>query len=120
MEQLLILFPCPLSLLDGGVEPLVPAGLALLGGLADEQRGDARPLVLTVLHHGRLEDLILGVLPHPALNHDPHLARSFAAPLGLLDLFSSAEGLRGSASAAPRPGGSGETWSFLGFVGGEA
>lgn len=74
MEQLLILFPCPLSLLDGGVEPLVPAGLALLGGLADEQRGDARPLVLAVLHHGRLEDLVLGVLPHPALDHDPHLA----------------------------------------------
>ena len=36
----------PLYLLDGGVEPLVPASLALLGGLADEQRRDARPLVL--------------------------------------------------------------------------
>ena len=60
-------------LLDGWVEPLVPASLALLGGLADEQRRDARPLVLAVLHDGDLEDLVLRVLPHAALYHDPHL-----------------------------------------------
>ena len=60
-------------LLDGRVKPLVPARLALLGGLADEQRRDARPLVLAVLHDGRLEDLVLRVLPHAALYHDPHL-----------------------------------------------
>ena len=60
-------------LLDGWVEPLVPASLALLGGLADEQRRDARPLVLAVLHDGRLEDLVLRVLPHAALYHDPHI-----------------------------------------------
>jgi hypothetical protein len=29
--------------------------------------------VYFVLHDGGLEDLILGVLPHAALNHDPHL-----------------------------------------------
>lgn len=36
-----------------------PAGLALLGRLAHEQRGDAGPLVEAILHHRRLENLIL-------------------------------------------------------------
>jgi len=35
-------------------------------------------LVEAVLHHGGLEDLILRVLPHAALDHDPHGARTAA------------------------------------------
>ena len=89
----------PTCLFDGGVQPLIPARLALLGRFARKQGGDARPLVLAVLHHGSLEDLVLGVLPHAAcgtgvcvsagagpvtprraftpltLDHDPHGAR---------------------------------------------
>lgn len=64
-------------LFNGGVEPLVPAGLALLGGLANEERGDPRPLVLPIFHNRRLEDLILGVLPHASLYHYPHLDAFF-------------------------------------------
>ena len=37
MQQLLIFLSCPLSLFDGWVEPLVPARLALLGGLPHQQ-----------------------------------------------------------------------------------
>jgi len=33
----------PFRLFDRGVEPFVPAGLALLGSLADEERRDAGP-----------------------------------------------------------------------------
>ena len=43
--------------------------LALLRGLAVEERGDPGPLVLAVLHDGRLEDLVLRVAPYPALDH---------------------------------------------------
>ncbi len=46
-------------LLDVGVEPADPARLALLGRLAVKQRGDATPLVLTILHHSGFQDLIL-------------------------------------------------------------
>jgi hypothetical protein len=49
MEQLLVFFLAPFRLLDARVEPLVPAGLALLWRLADEQRADARPLILAIL-----------------------------------------------------------------------
>ena len=48
---------------------LNPPYLALLGRLAVEQRGDPGPLVLAVLHDGRLEDLILRVAPDAALDH---------------------------------------------------
>jgi len=48
-----------MHLFDTWVEPFVPSSLALLGRLADEQRRDARPLILTVLHHGGLKNLIL-------------------------------------------------------------
>ena len=34
-----------------------------------EERGDPGPLVLAVLHDGRLEDLVLRVAPYPALDH---------------------------------------------------
>ena len=44
--------------------------LALLCGLAVEEGGDPGPLVLAVLHDGRLEDLILRVPPHPTLDHN--------------------------------------------------
>lgn len=44
----------PLGLLDAGVEPLIPAGLALLRTLPRQKRGNARPLILAVLHHRRL------------------------------------------------------------------
>ena len=43
--------------------------LALLCGLAVEEGGDPGPLVLAVLHDGRLEDLVLRVAPYPALDH---------------------------------------------------
>ena len=83
MEQLLVLLPGPLRLLDGGVQPLEPPGLALLSTLPVKEGRDPRPLVLAVLHHGGLEDLILGVLPHPALDHDArHLGRWGLESLG--------------------------------------
>ena len=76
MEELLVLLPGPLGLLDGGIEPLEPSGLALLGTLPVQKGRDPGPLVLAILHHGGLEDLILRVLPHAALDHDAwHLAR---------------------------------------------
>lgn len=59
VQQLLILLTRPLGLFDAGVEPLVPARLALLGGLAGEEGGDAGPLVEAILHHRGLEDLVL-------------------------------------------------------------
>lgn len=79
VKELLILRLGPFCLLDRGVEPFVPPGLALFGGFPDKQRGDARPergelsmlrikwtghspLVLPVLRDGGLQDLILGVL----------------------------------------------------------
>ena len=45
VEQLLVLLAGPLCLFDGRVEPLIPPRLALLGRLADQQGGDAGPLV---------------------------------------------------------------------------
>ena len=68
VQELFVLFATPLGLLDARIEPLEPARLALLRRLAMQQRGNTRPLVLAVLHHGRLEDLILGVAPHAALD----------------------------------------------------
>ena len=72
VEQLLLLLARPLGLADRRVEPLVPARLALLRRLAVEQRRDACPLVLAVLHHRRLQHLVLRVLPDAALDHDAH------------------------------------------------
>ncbi len=69
MEKFLILLSGPLCLLDGGIKPLEPAGLALFGRLAMDERSNSGPLVLAVLHDGRLEDLILRVAPHAALYH---------------------------------------------------
>ena len=71
VEQLLVLVarPLALGLLDGGVQPLEPARLALLGRLAVQQRADSRPLVFAVLHDGFLEDLVLDVAPDAALDH---------------------------------------------------
>ena len=97
-------------LLDGWVEPLVPASLALLGGLADEQRRDARPLVLAVLHDGRLEDLVLRVLPHAALDHDPHLASPCSGSAPPLASPSPAKGRGDEGEGGRGRGGSGEAW----------
>eukprot|EP00962_Isochrysis_galbana_P022508 scaffold6732_cov99-Isochrysis_galbana.AAC.2 len=84
VQQLFLLIARPLRLLDRRVEPLVPARFALLGRLADQQRRDAAPLVLAVLHDCCLEDLILRVLPHATLDQDAHRgsgeARRLAAP----------------------------------------
>lgn len=65
VKQLLFFFFGPLSLLDGRVEPLVPSRLALLGRFANEQRRDARPLVLAIFHDGGFENLILPNSPRP-------------------------------------------------------
>ena len=40
MKHHLVLLPAPLGLLDAGVVPLKPPGLALLGGLTMEQAGN--------------------------------------------------------------------------------
>ena len=54
--------------------------LALLCGLAVEEGGDPGPLVLAVLHDGRLEDLVLRVAPYPALDHHArHLGGLFGS-----------------------------------------
>ncbi len=50
----------------------VPAGLALFWRLSVQQRRNTRPLVFAVLHDGHLEDFILRVLPHAALDDDSH------------------------------------------------
>jgi len=42
----------------------------LAGELLCMSTHHARPLVLAVFHHRRLEDLVLRVLPHPAFDHD--------------------------------------------------
>mmetsp|Transcript_20181 Transcript_20181/g.32242 ORF Transcript_20181/g.32242 Transcript_20181/m.32242 type:complete len:267 (+) Transcript_20181:594-1394(+) len=73
MQQFLVLGLTPLRLLDARVQPFVPTRFALLGRLAHQQRRDARPLIQTVLHHGCFQDLVLGVLPHTAFDHDPHV-----------------------------------------------
>lgn len=57
----------------GRVEPLIPTSLTLLGGLTNEERRDPGPLIFPILHHSRLEDLILRVLPDASLYHYPHL-----------------------------------------------
>lgn len=72
LQQFFVLGPGPFGLFDGGIEPLVPALLALLGGLALQQRTDTRPLVQPVLHYRRLQDLVLGVLPNSPLHYVPH------------------------------------------------
>ena len=109
----------PLYLLDGGVEPLVPACLALLGGLADEQRRDARPLVLAVLHDGDLEDLVLRVLPHAALDHDPHLDSPCSGSAAPLASPSPAKGRGDGGRGGRGRGGSGEAWGPARARGGE-
>jgi hypothetical protein len=52
------------NLLDTGIQPFVPPGLALLWGFANQEGGNARPLVLSIFHNCRLEDFILSVLPN--------------------------------------------------------
>ena len=79
VEQLFLLLARPLRFLDRWIEPFMPARLALLCRFAHEQRRDARPLILAVLHDGCLEDLILRVLPHTALDQDTHGASATAA-----------------------------------------
>ena len=59
VEQLLILFPGPLRLLDAGVQPLIPAGLALLGGFPHQQGGNPGPLIQPILHDCCLQDFVL-------------------------------------------------------------
>lgn len=61
MQKFLIFLPCPLCFLDGWVEPLVPAGLALFCRLSHKQGGDTCPLIEAILHHSGLEDFILQV-----------------------------------------------------------
>jgi hypothetical protein len=46
--------------------------LALLGGLALEERGDTGPLVEAVFHDGCFEDLVFGVFPDSAFHDVPH------------------------------------------------
>ena len=109
VQKFLILLPGPLRLLDARVQPLVPPRLALLRGLANQERGDARPLVLAVLHHRRLQDLILGVLPHAALDHDAHggdggsTAPSGAASTGWLLSTGTRRGVRERRARRLRP-----------------
>ena len=61
VQELLIFFARPLDFLDRRIQPFVPPRFALLGRLAHEQRRDTRPLIHTILGHGSLEDLILGL-----------------------------------------------------------
>jgi len=72
LQQFLVFGPGPFCLFDGGVKPLVPALLALLGGLALQERTDTRPLVQPVFHYRRLQDLVFGVLPNSPLHYVPH------------------------------------------------
>ena len=55
------------------IEPLVPPCFTLLRRFSVQERSNSSPLVLAVLHDGRLQDLVLRVLPDAALDHDPHL-----------------------------------------------
>lgn len=59
MQQLLILLPGPLCLLYARVQPLVPAGFALFGRLANQQRRDSCPLVQAIFHDRCLKNFIL-------------------------------------------------------------
>ena len=77
VQQHFLFLARPLCFLDGWVEPLIPASLALLGTLAHEKGRNSAPLVQTVLHHGRLKDLVLGIFPNSALNHVPHRSVCF-------------------------------------------
>lgn len=72
MQQLLILAPAPLHLTDGGIEPLVPTRLALLGRFAVEEGGDACPLLFAVFHYGGFEDFIFGVFPDASFDEDAY------------------------------------------------
>lgn len=78
VEQFLLLLARPLRLLDAGVEPLIPTCLALFGRLPVQQRCNTGPLVGAILHHRRLENLILRVAPRAALDED---ARHVGVPL---------------------------------------
>lgn len=59
LQQFLVFLSRPFCLFYAGVQPLEPAGLALLGRLACQQGGDACPLVEAIFHHRCLEDFIL-------------------------------------------------------------
>jgi hypothetical protein len=72
VEELLVFFAGPFCFLDAGVEPLVPACFALLGCLCSEKRGDTSPLVHAILADSGLEDFVLCVLPHTALDDERH------------------------------------------------
>ena len=72
MQKHLLFLSAPLGLLDTRVDPLVPPGLALFGRLAHQQRGDTRPLVQTVFHHRRFQDLVLNVLPNSSFQGVAH------------------------------------------------
>ena len=67
-------------LLDGRIEPLVPASFALLSGFANEKGRDSSPLVLPIFHNSSLQDLIFCVLPNTTLYHNPHLGTFFVSP----------------------------------------
>eukprot|EP00972_Heterocapsa_arctica_P056266 8301154-Heterocapsa_arctica.AAC.1 len=59
VQELLLLFPGPLGLLHAGVQPLIPARLALLRALPRQEQRYPRPVVEPALHDRSLEDLIL-------------------------------------------------------------
>jgi hypothetical protein len=68
MQQLLVFLATPFDFPDAWVQPFGPARFALLGRLAREQRGHARPLVETIFGDGGFEDLVLDVGPDTAFN----------------------------------------------------
>ena len=67
-------------LLYRGIKPLVPTGFTLLRGFPHQQGWYSSPLILSILHHGCLEYLILRVFPHASLYHDPHLGLLSVTP----------------------------------------
>ena len=70
MKELLVFLAAPFAFADGGVEPFVPAGLALFGRFAVEEGGDAGPLLFAVFHYGGFEDFVLGVFPGASFDED--------------------------------------------------